>query len=242
MWPIFRVIVGVWAGLNVVDDVSVLFRLLRLGAALLPGTDRTIMCNVCDDVMGDLLKGAEGFEALPCTWACLAVPGVNIQRPRKRWFSRAAVLPSHERVNLGVPEQFAHDVPEALVDMISLESWQQSLEEFNTEVEHAVRKRARFLRRSEDDMALAISLHLMRMSSLHLMRGRGRSRRRSERRTARTSRNSSASAHATVHGTSRMRDEDYRSGATPLKTLRLVNSPQTLHTLLSCVRVAQPCF
>ena len=73
--PLIKGIVAVWATLNAVDDISVLFRVLRLGAAVLPGgSDRTSMCDVCDDVMGDLLKGAEGFEALPCKWACLGVP------------------------------------------------------------------------------------------------------------------------------------------------------------------------
>ena len=32
------------------------------------------MCDICDDVMVDLLKGAEGLQSLPCSWACLKVP------------------------------------------------------------------------------------------------------------------------------------------------------------------------
>ena len=75
MLPIFRVFVGIWAGLNAVDDLSVLFRLGRLGLALLPGSaSLSTMCDICDDVMVDLLKGAEGLQSLPCSWACLKVP------------------------------------------------------------------------------------------------------------------------------------------------------------------------
>ena len=76
MWGGFlRVFVGVWAGLNAVDDLSVLFRLGRLGMALLPGSaSPSTMCDICDDVMVDLLKGAEGLQTLPCSWACLGVP------------------------------------------------------------------------------------------------------------------------------------------------------------------------
>ena len=61
--------------LNAVDDLSVLFRLGRLGVALLPGqASLSTMCDICDDVMVDLLKGAEGLQTLPCSWACLKVP------------------------------------------------------------------------------------------------------------------------------------------------------------------------
>ena len=61
--------------LNAVDDLSVLFRLGRLGLALLPGSaSLSTMCDICDDVMVDLLKGAEGLQTLPCSWACLRVP------------------------------------------------------------------------------------------------------------------------------------------------------------------------
>ena len=61
--------------LNAVDDLGVLFRLGRLGLALLPGSaSLSTMCDICDDVMVDLLKGAEGLQSLPCSWACLKVP------------------------------------------------------------------------------------------------------------------------------------------------------------------------
>ena len=61
--------------MNAVDDLSVLFRLTRLGIALLPGSaSPSTMCDICDDVMVDLLKGAEGLQSLPCSWACLKVP------------------------------------------------------------------------------------------------------------------------------------------------------------------------
>ena len=67
-------VVIVWASLNAIDDLSLALRLGRPLPALLPGVRRDGMCELCDDVMGDLLKGAEGLEALPCGWACLRVP------------------------------------------------------------------------------------------------------------------------------------------------------------------------
>ena len=57
---LFKPVIAVWAALNVVDDLSLLFRVARLAQVLLPGgSPRTEMCDVCDDVMGDLLKGSD---------------------------------------------------------------------------------------------------------------------------------------------------------------------------------------
>jgi len=73
---ILRPIIYVWATLNAVDDLTMIFRVMRLGAVLMPvpGVRTTDLCQVCDDVMSDLLKGTDGLEALPCNWACLRVP------------------------------------------------------------------------------------------------------------------------------------------------------------------------
>lgn len=61
--------------LAVVDDLGLVFRMARLGQVLLPGgSSRTELCDVCDDVMGDLLKGSDGLGAVPCSWACLKIP------------------------------------------------------------------------------------------------------------------------------------------------------------------------
>ena len=88
---------------------------------------------------------------------------VNIARPSTGWLGR---LQSHECDSLGIQEQFAHDVPEALVDLISLESWQESVDHFNREVGRAIRAAKRawwFLpSRSPDDVALKIAVHLQR--------------------------------------------------------------------------------
>lgn len=70
----FRPVIMVWATLNAIDDLTMLFRIARLGAVLVPGQGDTDLCSICDDVMGDLLKGTDGLEALPCKWACLRVP------------------------------------------------------------------------------------------------------------------------------------------------------------------------
>lgn len=74
MVAVLRPIIFAWATLNAVDDLTMLFRVARLGAVLVPGQGDTDLCSVCDDVMGDLLKGTDGIEALPCNWACLRIP------------------------------------------------------------------------------------------------------------------------------------------------------------------------
>lgn len=73
MFPIFRPVLMIWATLNAIDDLTTIFRVSRLCAVLIPGGDKTDMCSVCDDVMGDLLSGTDGLEALPCKYACLGI-------------------------------------------------------------------------------------------------------------------------------------------------------------------------
>jgi len=68
-----------WAGLNAIDDLALLIRVGRLGASVVPfpGRDRNDpaeMCSVCDDVMGDLMRGNDGLSAIPCGAACLGLP------------------------------------------------------------------------------------------------------------------------------------------------------------------------
>ena len=70
---ILKPIAVAWLSLNVLDDLSLVIRVARLGAVLLPGGDETDMCGVCDDVMGDLLKG-DGIEAVSCKLVCLRLP------------------------------------------------------------------------------------------------------------------------------------------------------------------------
>jgi hypothetical protein len=66
---VFRPVVMLWVGLNALDDLSVVMRLGRLVMSVLPGTDRSALCDVCDDVMGDLLTTG-GIDAIPCRLAC----------------------------------------------------------------------------------------------------------------------------------------------------------------------------
>ena len=80
MMPVFgallhvlRFPVLIWAGLNAIDDVAMLFKFGRLAAVVIPGGRDSDLCDLCDDVMGDLMKGAEGLDAIPCNWACLRI-------------------------------------------------------------------------------------------------------------------------------------------------------------------------
>ena len=70
---VFKPVVVLWAGLNALDDLSLLMRLARLGTVILPGTDKTDLCDVCDDVMGDLLTTG-GIDDMPCRLICLRIP------------------------------------------------------------------------------------------------------------------------------------------------------------------------
>uniref|UniRef100_A0A7S4N1Z9 C2 domain-containing protein n=1 Tax=Odontella aurita TaxID=265563 RepID=A0A7S4N1Z9_9STRA len=71
----------IWAGLNAIDDFALLMRASRLLPVLVPGRggggdgggNSADLCDVCDDVMGDLLK-SDGLSAVPCSWACLKLP------------------------------------------------------------------------------------------------------------------------------------------------------------------------
>ena len=74
MVAILKPIIYIWATMNAVDDLTILIRVFRLGTMMLPGHGKSGQCAMCDDVMGDLLRGSEGLEAIPCNWACLRVP------------------------------------------------------------------------------------------------------------------------------------------------------------------------
>jgi hypothetical protein len=67
----------IWMALNVVDDLSLVMRVLKLGTVLIPGMSHLsphMMCDVCEDVMADLMKGSEGLEQLPCGATCFKFP------------------------------------------------------------------------------------------------------------------------------------------------------------------------
>ena len=75
---ILKPVVIVWAGLNAVDDLALMIRVARLGVATVrprrtTDDDNADLCDVCDDVMGDLLAGVDGLQAIPCRQACLGL-------------------------------------------------------------------------------------------------------------------------------------------------------------------------
>mmetsp|Transcript_25984 Transcript_25984/g.57742 ORF Transcript_25984/g.57742 Transcript_25984/m.57742 type:complete len:657 (+) Transcript_25984:22-1992(+) len=82
MWgvvvAVFKPFVLLWAGLNAIDDLALLIRVGRLGASVIPFPGKNLdnpeeMCGVCDDVMGDLMRGNDGLSAIPCGAACLGL-------------------------------------------------------------------------------------------------------------------------------------------------------------------------
>lgn len=69
--------VYLWAGLNFIDDLSLFMKITRLlGEGIFRHRDQSpeTTCDLCDEVMEDLLKGSETLDAVPCSWICLGAP------------------------------------------------------------------------------------------------------------------------------------------------------------------------
>ena len=63
-----------WASLNFIDDLSIVIKISRLvELSNFRNRNRSpeAICDMCDDVMEDILKGSEGLNAVPCSWICL---------------------------------------------------------------------------------------------------------------------------------------------------------------------------
>ena len=76
VFTILKPLAAIWFGLKVLDDVSLITRVVRLGAVLLPDggrNDEAELCDLCDDVMGDLLVQG-GIDVLPCKLLCFHIP------------------------------------------------------------------------------------------------------------------------------------------------------------------------
>mmetsp|Transcript_56674 Transcript_56674/g.137762 ORF Transcript_56674/g.137762 Transcript_56674/m.137762 type:complete len:671 (-) Transcript_56674:87-2099(-) len=89
--PLLKPFVVVWAGLNLLDDISWGVKLTRLIGASIPfpflkerpsssssssspSSSSEDLCGLCDDVMEGMLRGSEGIQAVPCNWLCLRIP------------------------------------------------------------------------------------------------------------------------------------------------------------------------
>ena len=75
---IFKPIAFIWAGLNLIDDMSLMVRLGRLGASVIPfpgkKKDQNSMCGLCDDIVASFMAGQDGIGIVPCNAACLGIP------------------------------------------------------------------------------------------------------------------------------------------------------------------------
>lgn len=74
MLQLLKPFLYLWLGLGVIDDVSVIVKVLRLVGASTFNRQKEnpeTVCNLCDDLMENILRGSEGFEAVPCSWICL---------------------------------------------------------------------------------------------------------------------------------------------------------------------------
>ncbi len=66
--------VVLWASLNFIDDLTIVMkvaRLIEVGNLNKRNADPDKICDFCDEVMEDVLKGYEGLRAAPCSWICL---------------------------------------------------------------------------------------------------------------------------------------------------------------------------
>jgi hypothetical protein len=71
---LFKPFLYIWASLNFIDDISVIMKIFRLvGASTFNRREENpeTICNLCDDLMENILRGSEGLEAVPCSWICL---------------------------------------------------------------------------------------------------------------------------------------------------------------------------
>ena len=75
MWPAgLRLLVYAYVSLRLLDDTALLLRIFNLGMlSVLPRRDGSL-CSLCDEIMSQgLIPGADGIDALPCSWLCLRV-------------------------------------------------------------------------------------------------------------------------------------------------------------------------
>ena len=66
--------VVLWAGANFIDDLAIVMKIARLvreGIFHNRNEDPETICDMCDDVMEDVLKGSETLGVVPCSWICL---------------------------------------------------------------------------------------------------------------------------------------------------------------------------
>ncbi len=73
---LLKPLVYFWASLNFIDDITIVMKIARLVEVgnVRQDEDPDKICNFCDEVMEDVLKGTEGLRAAPCSWICLGIP------------------------------------------------------------------------------------------------------------------------------------------------------------------------
>eukprot|EP00531_Pseudo-nitzschia_arenysensis_P014169 CAMPEP_0116154802 /NCGR_PEP_ID=MMETSP0329-20121206/21972_1 /TAXON_ID=697910 /ORGANISM="Pseudo-nitzschia arenysensis, Strain B593" /LENGTH=651 /DNA_ID=CAMNT_0003651801 /DNA_START=30 /DNA_END=1984 /DNA_ORIENTATION=+ len=75
IFQLLKPFVYFWASLNFIDDLTIVMKIARLVEVgnVRQDEDPDKICDFCDEVMEDVLKGTEGLRAAPCSWICLGI-------------------------------------------------------------------------------------------------------------------------------------------------------------------------
>lgn len=75
---LWKPLIIVWASASILDDLTIVAKLAKLiqkGHFHSGNENPEATCDMCDEVMEDLLRGAETLSTVPCSWICLGASG-----------------------------------------------------------------------------------------------------------------------------------------------------------------------
>ena len=71
---LLKPLVIIWASFSILDDLTIVAKLAKLiqkGHFHSGNQSPEAICDMCDEVMEDILRGAETLSTVPCSWICL---------------------------------------------------------------------------------------------------------------------------------------------------------------------------